>query len=191
MYLDGDELLTIGAYLLVVGTLISAVGETINPDEDNLNKKLIRNGNGIQAVGNSFQGFGRIHLAEGNKYTDLYGIVGSFTQAGGNSINTAANNIEIQNPSVSVSGFNALGSTIQSMGAALEAEAVEYGENQLLSSLEALGYSLISISAILDAVGILIEDEQSIKKRVLLATGGWLEFTGATINAYALIKSAE
>ncbi|MCM3092785.1 MULTISPECIES: DUF6944 family repetitive protein [unclassified Cytobacillus] len=191
MYLDGDELLTIGAYLLVVGTFISAVGETIDPDQNNLNKKLIRDGNGVQAVGNSFQGFGRIHLAEGNEDTDLYGIIGSFTQAGGNSINTAANNIEIQNPSVSVSGFNALGSTIQSVGAALEAEAVEYGENQFLSSLEALGYSLISVAAVLDAIGILIEDEESIQKRVLLAAGGWLEFIGAVIGAYALIKAAD
>jgi hypothetical protein len=190
MYLEGDDLLTVGAYFLVAGTFISAIGETMNPDANNVNKKLIRDGNGVQAVGNSLQGFGRISLAEGNETANLYGIIGSFTQAGGNSINTAANNIEIQNPSVSVSGFNSLGSTIQSMGAALEAAGVENGENNMLSNLETLGYSLISVSAILDAIGILIEDEKSIPKRVLLAAGGWLEFIGAVLGAYVIIQAA-
>lgn len=191
MYLEGDDLLTVGAYFLVAGTFISAIGETMKPDVNNVNKKLIRDGNGVQAVGNSLQGFGRISLAEGNETANLYGIIGSFTQAGGNSINTAANNIEIQNPSVSVSGFNSLGSTIQSMGAALEAAGVENDENNLLSNLETLGYSLISVSAILDAIGILIEDEKSIQKRVLLAAGGWLEFIGAVLGAYVIIQAGE
>ncbi|WP_404321458.1 hypothetical protein LG298_13425 [Cytobacillus firmus] len=191
MYLEGDDLLTVGAYFLVAGTFISAIGETMKPDVNNVNKKLIRDGNGVQAVGNSLQGFGRISLAEGNETANLYGIIGSFTQAGGNSINTAANNIEIQNPSISVSGFNSLGSTIQSMGAALEAAGVENDENNLLSNLETLGYSLISVSAILDAIGILIEDEKSIQKRVLLAAGGWLEFIGAVLGAYVIIQAGE
>ncbi|MGY6211078.1 DUF6944 family repetitive protein [Cytobacillus firmus] len=191
MYLEGDDLLTVGAYFLVAGTFISAIGETMKPDESNVNKKLIRNGNGVQAVGNSIQGFGRISLAEGSEPANLYGIIGSFTQAGGNSINSAANNIEIQNPSVSVSGFNSLGSTIQSMGAALEAAGVENGENNMLSNLETLGYSLISASATLDAIGILIEDEKSIQKRLLLAAGGWLEFIGAVLGAYVIIQAAE
>ncbi|MBG9447605.1 DUF6944 family repetitive protein [Cytobacillus firmus] len=191
MYLEGDDLLTVGAYFLVAGTFISAIGETMKPDINNVNKKLIRDGNGVQAVGNSLQGFGRISLAEGNETANLYGIIGSFTQAGGNSINTAANNIEIQNPSVSVSGFNSLGSTIQSMGAALEAAGVENDENNLLSNLETLGYSLISVSAILDAIGILIEDEKSIQKRVLLAAGGWFEFIGAVLGAYVIIQAGE
>ncbi|URT68789.1 DUF6944 family repetitive protein [Cytobacillus firmus] len=191
MYLEGDDLLTVGAYFLVAGTFISAIGETMKPDVNNVNKKLIRDGNGVQAVGNSLQGFGRISLAEGNETANLYGIIGSFTQAGGNSINTAANNIEIQNPSISVSGFNSLGSTIQSMGAALEAAGVENDENNLLSNLETLSYSLISVSAILDAIGILIEDEKSIQKRVLLAAGGWLEFIGAVLGAYVIIQAGE
>ncbi|WP_370223163.1 hypothetical protein [Cytobacillus sp.] len=192
MYLEGDDLLTIGAYFLVAGTFISAIGETMKPDENNFNKKLIRDGNGVQAVGNSLQGFGRISVAEGNEEAaNLYGIIGSFTQAGGNSINTAANNIEIQNPSVSVSGFNSLGSTIQSMGAALEAAGVANEENNILSNLETLGYSLISVSAILDALGILIEDEESIQKRLLLAAGGWLEFIGASLGAYVIIQAAD
>ncbi|MGN7175146.1 hypothetical protein BK139_08550 [Paenibacillus sp. FSL R5-0490] len=191
MYLEGDDLLTIGAYFLVTGTFISAIGETMKPGENNVNKKLIRDGNGVQAVGNSLQGFGRISLAEGSETANLYGIIGSFTQAGGNSINSAANNIEIQNPSVSVSGFNSLGSAIQSMGAALEASGVENEEDNMLSNLETLGYSLISVSAILDALGILIEDETSIQKRVLLAAGGWLEFIGAILGAYAILQAAE
>lgn len=71
MYLEGDDLLTVGAYFLVAGTFISAIGETMKPDVNNANKKLIRDGNGVQAVGNSLQGFGRINLAEGND-TDNY-----------------------------------------------------------------------------------------------------------------------
>lgn len=90
-----------------------------------------------------------------------------------------------------MSGFNSLGSTIQSMGAALEAAGVENSENNMLSNLDTLGYSLISASAILDAIGILIEDEMSIQKRLLLAAGGWLEIIGAIHGAYVIIQAAE
>ncbi|MFE4522357.1 hypothetical protein ACFRCQ_09405 [Cytobacillus firmus] len=65
------------------------------------------------------------------------------------------------------------------MGAALEAAGVENSENNMLSNLDTRGYSLISASAILGAIGILIEDEMSIQKRLLLAAGGWLEIIGA------------
>lgn len=73
----------------------------------------------------------------------------------------------------------------------MEAAGVANSENNILSNLETLGYSLISVSAILDAIGILIEDEESIQKRLLLAAGGWLEFIGASLGAYVIIKAAE
>ena len=40
MYLEGDDLLTVGAYFLVAGTFISAIGETMKPDVNNVNKKI-------------------------------------------------------------------------------------------------------------------------------------------------------
>ncbi|MEK3854326.1 DUF6944 family repetitive protein [Cytobacillus sp. FSL H8-0458] len=191
MYFEGEDLLSIGAYLLVAGTFISAIGDTIKPDKTNFNKKLIRDGNGVQAVGNGLQGFGRIRLAEREEEVNFYGIVGSFTQAGGNTINTVAVNNEIQAYSISETKLNSLGSSIQSMGAALEAKGVKQNRSNILSQLEVIGYSLISIGALLDSAGLLITDELSIQRRLLLAAGGWLEFLGAVLGAYVIIQTAE
>lgn len=191
MYFEGEDLLSIGAYLLVAGTFISAIGDTIKPDKTNFNKKLIRDGNGVQAVGNGLQGYGRIRLAEREEEVNFYGIVGSFTQAGGNTINTVAVNNEIQAYSISETKLNSLGSSIQSMGAALEAKGVKQNRSNILSQLEVIGYSLISIGALLDSAGLLITDELSIQRRLLLAAGGWLEFLGAVLGAYVIIQTAE
>ncbi|CAM3814347.1 hypothetical protein GCM10009865_02690 [Aeromicrobium ponti] len=190
MYLSGEEYLSFGSYFLVLGTLISAIGETMQgSDLKNINKKLIRDGNAVQALGNSLQGFGRIRLTEKiEEDSHLYGIIGCFMQAGGNTINSAASNIEIENPSPAITRFNSVGSSVQSMGAALEAAGEANRESDHLNNLEVLGSSLISVAAMLDSAGILIRDEMSIQKRLLLATGGWLEFIGASIGAYAISK---
>lgn len=191
MYFEGEDLLSIGSYLLVAGTFISAIGDTLKPDKTNFNKKLIRDGNGVQAVGNGLQGFGRIRLAESEEEVNFYGIIGSFTQAGGNTINTVAVNNEIQDSTLSETRFNSLGSSIQSMGAALEAKGVKQNRRNILNQLEVIGYSLISIGALLDSAGLLITDELSIQRRLLLAAGGWLEFLGAVLGAYVIIQTAK
>lgn len=192
MYLDGEEYLSIGSYLLVIGTFVSAVGETIYGTElENLNNKLIRDGNAVQAVGNSFQGFGRISLSDIEEESNVYSIMGCFTQAGGNTLNSAATNLEIESPSAESTRLNSLGSSVQSMGAALEAYGLANSKSDYFIKLEVLGSSLISIAALLDSIGILARDENSLQKRILLAAGGWLEFIGASIGAYAINKKAK
>ncbi|MBT2686636.1 hypothetical protein J7I93_00400 [Bacillus sp. ISL-47] len=190
MDFKGEEYLSIGSYFLVIGTLISALGETVQgSDLNDFNKKLIRDGNAVQALGNSLQGFGRIKLTENTEEeSHFYGIIGSFIQAGGNTMNSAAVNLEIVNPSASATRINALGSSVQSIGAALEAEGAANREGDYFNNLEVLGSSLISIATMLDSAGILIRDEMSLHKRLFLATGGWLEFIGASIGAYAINK---
>ncbi|WP_198158850.1 DUF6944 family repetitive protein [Robertmurraya korlensis] len=186
LYLEGEELLSFGSYLLVLGTLIAAIGET-GVYQEEINTKLIRDGNAVQAVGNTFQGIGRIKIGEKpEERMNVLGIVGCFVQAGGNTTNSLAANEEIESPSPAVTRINALGSTIQSMGAALEAAGVERKEERSLNDVEAFGNTLISIGAILDAIGILAAEEKRVQKRILLATGGWLEFLGAVIEAYVI-----
>lgn len=189
MYLEGDEMIVVGANLLAIGAFIAAVGETgAHPVED-INKKLVRDGNAVQAVGNTLQGVGRLKLLdnpEGEK--NILGMVGTFVQASGNTINSLATNIEIDSPSEKNTRFNSLGSTIQSMGAALEATGVvQVGEGKS-PNLEGVGLSLITLGAMLDSIGILTSEEKEKQKRVLLFTGGWLEFAGAFLVAYSLNK---
>ncbi|WP_232233750.1 DUF6944 family repetitive protein [Bacillus sp. J33] len=175
MYLDGEEYLSIGSYLLVIGTFVSAVGETIYGTElENLNNKLIRDGNAVQALGNSFQGFGRISLSDIEEESNVYSIMGCFTQAGGNTLNSAATNLEIESPSAESTRLNSLGSSVQSMGAALEAYGLANSKSDYFIKLEVLGSSLISIAALLDSIGILARDENSLQKEFFLQRAdGW------------------
>lgn len=189
MYVEGEELLSFGSFLLALGALIAAIGETgASPDED-INKKLIRDGNAVQAVANTLQGVGRLKLSdEPEEDMNGLGIIGTFVQASGNTINSIATNEERENPSPDVTRLNTWGSVIQSIGAALETAGVEKTEESATPNLEVVGNSLITLGATLDAIGILTSDEKEKQKRILLATGGWVEFFGAVIVAYAINK---
>ncbi len=189
MYLEGEEMIVVGANLLAIGAFISAVGETGAHPVEEINKKLVRDGNAVQAVGNTLQGVGRLKLMdepEGEK--NILGMVGTFVQAGGNTINSLATNVEIESPSLENTRFNSLGSTIQSMGAALEATGVAQVGEGMSPNLEVAGLSLITLGTILDSVGILTSEEKEKQKRILLFAGGWVEFAGTVLIAYALNK---
>lgn len=189
MYVKGEELLSVGSYLLALGTLIAAVGVTgASPDEDT-NLKLIRDGNAVQAVANAFQGVARLKLSdEPEEDLNVLGMIGAFVQASGNAINSIATNEERENPSPDVTRLNSLGSVIQSMGSGLETAGVVQEEESATPNLEVVGNSLITLGAILDAIGILTSDEKEKLKQVLLASGAWFEFAGAVIVAYAINK---
>lgn len=190
MYLEGEELNVVGANLLAIGAFISAVGETGAHPAEEINKKLIRDGNAVQAVGNTLQGVGRLKLMdEPEEEKNVLGrMVGTFVQASGNTINSLATNMEIESPSVENTRFNSLGSTIQSMGAALEATGVAQVGEGTSPNLELAGLSLITLGTILDSIGVLTSEEKKKQKRILLFTGGWVEFAGTVLIAYALNK---
>lgn len=189
MYLEGEELNVIGANLLAIGAFISAVGETGAHPIEEINKKLIRDGNAVQAVGNTLQGVGRLKLMdEPEGEVNILGMVGTFVQASGNTMNSLATNVEIDSPSPENTRFNSLGSTIQSMGAALEATGVAKVREGTSPNLEVVGLSLISLGAILDSVGILTHEDKVEIKRILLFSGGWVEFAGTVLVAYAINK---
>ncbi|MGS2777443.1 DUF6944 family repetitive protein [Robertmurraya sp. GLU-23] len=189
MYLEGEELNVVGANLLAIGAFISAVGETGAHPVEEINKKLIRDGNAVQAVGNTLQGVGRLKLMdEPEEEKNVFGMVGTFVQASGNTINSLATNMEIESPSQENTRFNSLGSTIQSMGAALEATGVAQVGEGTAPNLELAGLSLITLGTILDSIGVLTPEEKEKQKRFLLFTGGWVEFVGTVLIAYALNK---
>lgn len=188
IYLDGEELLLVGAYLLLIGTFIAAVGETPKDTAfEQMDKKLIRDGNAVQALANTLQGIGRLGVNQHIEHNPNYflAIIGCFIQAGGNSINSIASNEEIEYASPQISRFNSLGSSVQSMGAAFETAGVFNGK---VINLEVLGNILITLGALLDSVGILVPEEKPKQKDILLATGGWSEFIGAAIGAYVISK---
>lgn len=189
LYLEGEELNVVGANLLAIGALISAVGETGAHPIEEINKKLVRDGNAVLAVGNTLQGVGRLKLLdEPEKEKNILGMVGTFVQAGGNTINSLATNVEIESPSLENTRFNALGSTIQSMGAALEATGVAQVGEGMSPNLEVIGLSLITLGAMLDSIGVLTPEEKEKQKRILLFAGGWVEFAGTVLVAYAINK---
>jgi hypothetical protein len=189
LYVEGEELLSVGSYLLALGAFIAAVGEMGASPEGDTNKRLIRDGNAVQAVANALQGVGRLKLIdEPEEDMNVLGMIGTFVQASGNAINSFATNEERENPSLDVTRLNTLGSVIQSMGAGLETAGVVHEEESTTPNLEIVGNSLITLGATLDAIGILTPDEKKNLKRILLATGGWVEFAGAIIVAYAINK---
>lgn len=189
MYLEGEELNVVGANLLAIGAFISAIGETGAHPVEEINKKLIRDGNAVQAVGNTLQGVGRLKLMdETEEEKNVLGMVGTFVQASGNTINSLATNTEIESPSEENTRFNSLGSNIQSMGAALEGTGVAQVEEGASTNLEVVGLSLITIGTVLDSIGVLTPEEKEKQKRILLFAGGWIEFTGTVLVAYAINK---
>lgn len=189
LYLEGEELIVVGANLLVIGTFISAVGETGAHPVEEINKKLVRDGNAVQAVGNTLQGVGRLKVMDDLKEEkNILGMVGTFVQASGNTINSLATDVEIESPSLENTRFNSLGSTIQSMGAAIEATGVAQVEEGTSPNLEVVGLSLITIGTMLDSIGVLTPEEKEKQKRILLFAGGWIEFVGTVIVAYAINK---
>jgi hypothetical protein len=51
-----------------------------------------------------------------------------------------------------------------------------------------VGLSLITIGTVLDSIGVLTPEEKEKQKRILLFAGGWIEFTGTVLVAYAINK---
>ncbi|MFS0658229.1 hypothetical protein AB1L07_05245 [Niallia alba] len=193
LMIDKEDLLIIGSYLLVTGTFLSAVGESSIDADDRVNIRRIRDGNFIQAIANSFHGVGRtLRYEKEEELVSRLEIIGAYVQVGGNSLNYAAANASIPNPTPlnpEVVKLDALGSVVQSIGAAIEVAGVVFEENGSLYENKAFGNLLISIGTLIDAIAIITPEEKEKPRRILLATGGWIEFTGSVIEAYAIIQN--
>ena len=64
-----------------------------------------------------------------------------------------------------------------------------FEENGSLYENKAFGNLLISIGTLIDAIAIITPEEKEKQRRILLATGGWIEFTGSVIEAYGVIQN--
>lgn len=191
-----EELLVAGAVVVLAGTLSTAYGQTnftvtskedftVTSKEDW--KRFIIKGNGIEALGNSLQAIARnMEFGQGGEGETL-GITGSWLQAGGNATNAVATSFELAGELTEGRKLNVFGSGIQSVGAALEANATfELLENDL----EGLGYSAISLGALLDSIGMLFVLKGSEQRgNHILMIGCWIQVIGAILVVLGLVES--
>ncbi|MGM0838574.1 MAG: DUF6944 family repetitive protein [Bacillota bacterium] len=182
-----EELLVAGAVVVLLGSLSTAFGHTnftLTTLEDW--RKFIVKGNGIEAFGNSLQAIAR-DLEEDSGVEHTQGITGSWLQAGGNATNAVATNLELAGELSEGQKLNVFGSCIQSVGAALEAKSTfELKGNDL----EGLGYSAISLGALLDSIGMLgvLKEREEWGNNILLIAC-WIQVIGAILVVLGLVGS--
>ncbi|MFE7064103.1 DUF6944 family repetitive protein [Sutcliffiella sp. NPDC057660] len=185
---NAEELLVAGAVVVLAGTLSTAYGQTnftVTSKEDW--KRFIIKGNGIEAFGNSLQAIARDKESLKAGESQTQGITGSWLQAGGNATNAIATSFEFNGELTEGRKLNIFGSGIQSFGAAFEAKAIlELMENDL----EGLGYSAISLGALLDSSGMLFVLKGSEQwGNYILMIGCWIQVIGAILVVLGLVKS--
>jgi hypothetical protein len=177
----GEDLILAGAIIITIGTILSAVGQTkvtICKNSDGLS--LVSKGNGVEAFGNVLQAIGRSKSDDPEKLS----IIGSWLQAVGNSTNSLASEIQLNDSGPEPIRLNALGSGVQALGAKIEAIAVEYEKNHL-KNLEVTGLELISLGSFLDAIGNLFLLRELDKKGDFISLiGSWTQVAGASIGVY-------
>jgi hypothetical protein len=183
-----EELLIAGAVVVLAGTLSTAYGQTnftVTSKEDW--KRFIIKGNGIEALGNSLQAIARDMESVQGGEGETQGITGSWLQAGGNAANAVATNFELAGELTEGRKLNVFGSGIQSVGAALEANATF---KLLENDLEGLGYSAISFGAILDSIGMLFVLKGSEQRgNHILMIACWIQVIGAILVVLGLAGS--
>lgn len=184
----GEELIYSGAWVLLFGTIISALGITNEAiTESQKGAKLVAQGNAIEAFGNSLQALGNTELfLEDKELFRIDSIIGCWLQAGGNSTNTVATEIEIHTSEEEGHRLNVVGSGIQGLGAVYEAVGAAAGISHV-KNLEVTGNSLIALGAFLDAasnVFLLKKLETTGEKLALI--GGWTQVIGASVEVIAL-----
>ncbi|QFF98444.1 hypothetical protein PB01_06165 [Psychrobacillus glaciei] len=184
----GEELIFSGAWVIVIGTIISAIGQTKETTTGTpKGAKLVAQGNAIEAFGNSLQALGNTELfLEEKEPFRMDNIIGCWLQAGGNSTNTVATEIEIHSSEEEGLRLNAVGSGVQGLGAVYEAVGAVAGKSPT-KNLEATGNSLVALGAFLDAAGnISILNKLDISGETLELIGSWTQVIGACTELIAL-----
>ncbi|WP_100333941.1 DUF6944 family repetitive protein [Bacillus alkalisoli] len=187
MFSHTETLNISGAWLQSIGTLIVAVAETEYVNNQTPIYDLIIIGNSFQGIGNSLQGFaGILQQPE----SDPISILGSFTQASGNATGVYSAALNIQSLTTKSQDYNILGSSLQSLGAGLEASS-ESTQSDPFSLEITIGYSLQSLGAGLEAIGgLYVKKSKSTTGNLMTLIGSYLQFYGATIAAIAITKQA-
>lgn len=183
-----EELLIAGAVVVLAGTLSTAYGQTNFTVTTKENwKRFIIKGNVIEAFGNSLQAIARDKETVQGEEGQTQGITGSWLQAGGNATNAVATSFELAGALTEGRKLNIFGSGIQSVGAALEANAIfELMENDL----EGHGYSAISLGALLDSIGMLFVLKGSEQRgNHILMIACWIQVIGAILVVLGLVGS--
>ena len=187
MFSQTETLNITGAWLQSIGTAIVAIAETEYVLNETPIDNLIIIGNSFQAAGNSLQGFAGIIQQPASPPLST---VGSFTQASGNVTEIYSASLNIMNLNEQSQNYNILGSSLQSIGAALEASS-EIQQQDPYSLEITIGYSLQSLGAGLEAIGgIYVKKDKPKIGNYITAIGSYLQFIGATIAAIAITKQA-
>ncbi|AZB42743.1 hypothetical protein CEF21_10810 [Bacillus sp. FJAT-42376] len=174
-----------GAWIQSIGTAIAAAGETLvagKESEYELGEKLVVIGNGVEATGNALQAIALSTLG-----TRPFSVLGSWLQAAGNSTNTVAGILLLRGEETAGLKLDILGDSIQSAGAAIEANFVD--ERLPFAEAIVIGEYLLSLGAALEAIGAayLLQKKKE-KGNALQAFGSYLEYAGATLVAASLTK---
>ncbi|MBM7702781.1 DUF6944 family repetitive protein [Metabacillus iocasae] len=181
-----EEIILSGALLLALGTVIAAIGQTRDTFfNDEKGRVLVVEGNSVEAVGNAVQAIGRTKQFEKERFQpDLYTIAGCWIQAVGNTTNAFATNLEIQENEEEGIPLNALGSGVQSVGAAFEVVGLSARPTRR-GRIEVLGNELIAVGSAIESSGHVSRiNEQEETGKILLFVGGWVIVTGAFIELY-------
>mgnify|MGYP005750874777 CR=1 FL=1 len=187
MFSQTETLSISGAWLQSIGTAIVAIAETEYVINETPIDNLIIIGNSFQGAGNSLQGFASILQ---QPTSPPLSTVGSFTQASGNVTEIYSASLNKMNLTEQSQNYSILGSSLQSLGATLEASSESQQQDSF--SLEiTIGYSLQSLGAGLEAIGgIHVKKDKPTIGNFLTVIGSYLQFMGATIAAIAITKQA-
>ncbi|WP_338781670.1 hypothetical protein [Metabacillus sp. FJAT-52054] len=174
-----------GAWIQTAGTAIAAIGETLVAGEEpgyNTGEKLVVIGNGVEAAGNALQA-----IALSSDLNRTMSSLGAWLQAAGNTANAAAGIIILNGDEKAGLMLDILGDSIQSAGAAIEANFVD-GSLPFAGAI-VIGEYLISLGAALEAIGAYyLLKGKKVSGDAIQAFASYLEFAGAGTIAAALTK---
>ncbi len=193
--LQGEEILTAGAWILTGATLIAAIGETILLfDEDNDRaEELVVLGKSAESAGNLIQGTARLKTFHADPSdAKMLSTIGCYMQAAGNASIAAGTQREIDTEEEEGVQEVIIGSSIQSIGAGLEAAGAAGEEPAPSQSLEVAGNVVISYGAGVEALGgLFFQQEKEEEARLLFFFGSWTQFIGAVMELIAVSLAAD
>lgn len=164
----------IGLWIESVGQITSATAETRKlMEESDLNNLLVVIGEGLQSIGEGFQGVGG---------EEPLGSFASFIESAGAGTSSYVAWKFLTERSDEFIRLGVVGDSLQGLGAAIAAEAAD-------DPIFILGNKLESIGATLEAIGGLAQVEgEGEKGQQLNVLGSWLQATGGLLQTIYLSK---
>ena len=185
----GEELIYSGSWIIAVGTVIAALGvtqETMTGEEQG--KELVAKGSAIEAFGNTFQALGNTALfLDEKRQSSIQTIIGCWLQAGGNSTIAIGTEIEIHESEDEGLRLNAIGSGVQSLGAAFQASGAAEAELSITRNLEVASENLTTLGALLESIGsIFLLSKKDLSGVRLSLIGSWIQVVASFLEVYTL-----